>query len=312
MELTHNSNAYQSTSSFDELRVLLRRKPWLKRILALPLSIRRKIINREQDRFEKIYNEIFKNVIDADVVVAVEELGGEFRLDYRSDLLKRIMRTGRYEPGLVEIITRYADSQRDVIDVGANIGLFSVFFANYTANDRRVLAIEPTPNALRLLRGNLERNRCQDKVIIFEGVATDQKANCTIKVVPGMEEYTSTGSIAHPRACSLATQDIDVPGTTVDELVKEHALEPGFIKIDTEGSECNVLHGAHETLKIHRPVIFCEASNQLLQKQNLTSGQLVEQIESHGYSVYNADAPQRPIMHPFEGELIAIPTNNHH
>jgi len=310
MELTHNNTAFPQPSTKEELRVILRRNPWLKRILAWPLSVRRSIIERDKRSFEAAFERVFSNVVEADIVVAVEELGGEFVMDYRSDLLRRILRTGQYEPSLVEIITRYADPKRDVIDVGANVGLFTVLFANFTAADRRVLAVEPTPNALRLLRRNLARNRCVEKVVVYEGIAAASRCEQKIYVVPGMEEYTSTEEIEHERAKSRPAVEHSVTGKPIDELVAQNKLDPGFIKIDAEGSEFSVIKGARETMNGLKPVLFCEASNKLLTKQQTDTRSLIEYIEGFGYKVYNADTPQHPIRHPFEGEIIAIPTNN--
>ena len=60
-------------------------------------------------------------------------------------------------------------------------------------------------------------------------------------------------------------------GDTVDNLVREYNLNPGFIKIDAEGAECLVFSGALGTIKKYKPVIISELSESLLANFGETS-----------------------------------------
>ncbi len=150
--------------------------------------------------------------------------------------MKKILLSKDYEPEIVDLILRNIDPDKDAINVGANIGLYTNFLADKISNNSRVLAVEPTPNAFKLLTDNLLRNN-NSKVVLYNGIATNVSGKYKINVVPGNEEYSSIGEIAH---LSINDKDhiiIEVKGETIDNLVKKHNLNPGIIVIDVEGAE---------------------------------------------------------------------------
>ena len=220
---------------------------------------------------------------------------------------RRMLRSPAYEPELVNLIDRFVDRNRDVIDVGANIGLISTCFASRISQSSRVLAIEPVPGAIRLLRNNLRRNNCLHKVVIFEGMAGQSSGTGEIETIPGMEEYSSAVGIHHAKANNRTRRTLTVPVETLDNLAALHNLSCGFLKIDTEGFELDVLEGANAVLDMHRPVIFSEASDKLMGPGGRSVRQLVQFLMEHNYHVSDVVSPGERISHPFDGELIALP-----
>jgi FkbM family methyltransferase len=197
---------------------------------------------------------------------------------------------------VVEVIARHLDPARDAIDVGANVGLFTVLMARSLDESRRVLAIEPTKGALDYLRRNIERNHCTRKVAIFAGVAADQNGEFPISVIEGLEEYSSI--VATPHHGPRAPDRLLVPGETIDSLVQRFDLGPGFIKLDAEGAEYRILSGALHTLRTHRPIIVSELSEALLSASGATSRQVCGLLEAHGYLVKKFAV----------GQILATPT----
>jgi FkbM family methyltransferase len=240
---------------------------------------------------------LFKTVEAGSLIVGLPDYFGSFEIDCHSDVLRMIMVKGEYEPELVKAVKSRVDPNRDAIDVGANVGLFTVLLSRLLAESGRVLAIEPTPGALHYLYKNLERNHSNTKVVVFEGVATQISGEFTINVVPGMEEYSSIVELVHPDAKGKPTNQLKVPGSTIDELVERFALHPGLMKIDTEGTELKVLMGARQTLAVHRPVIVCESwPDELILAAGGSPGAVAQLLRSHGYDVLDHG-----------GEIIAVP-----
>jgi len=162
---------------------------------------------------------------------------------------------------------------------------------------RRVLAIEPTPAACRLLRANVTRNGCDDRVVIFEGVAARSPGNCLLNHIPGKEEYSSTGILVHPSIAGSESTQIRVAGDTVDNLTERFGIEPGFIKIDTEGSEEQVLAGARRTMKMYRPVIVCESwPERLVSASGGSPGAVKALLKEHKYSMMTSGCPSDTIV----------------
>ena len=97
------------------------------------------------------------NIVFGDICVGVEEFRGKFFVDARSALFRRIARDGYYEPKLTKLCNEYIQPDADVLDIGANVGFHSVFFAK-TVSTGRILAIEPTSQAHGRLVRNLDLN----------------------------------------------------------------------------------------------------------------------------------------------------------
>ncbi|MCE9545321.1 MAG: FkbM family methyltransferase [Planctomycetia bacterium] len=208
---------------------------------------------------------------------------------------------------MVALLERHVDRNRDVVDVGANAGLYSVLFSRLISESNTVLAVEPTPVALKHLRENLGRNNCCSKVVIFEGVVMDRVGTATLSVIPGQEEYSSLGNIVEPSADRASAKSIQVCGTTLDRLIDERKLNPGFIKIDTEGAEYLVLSGAIKTLRKIRPVILSELDDSYLATTGHTAAQVIGLLRDEGYRVVDARTGACDFVFPFHGNVLAVP-----
>jgi FkbM family methyltransferase len=237
----------------------------------------------------------------------VAEFQGEFQLGVRSDLFKRIISEGAYERDLARVCLSHLEKDQDVIDVGANIGFYTVLFAKNIGH-RRVLSVEPTDEALRRLRNNIERNGISDKVVIFEGIAWDQEGAAEIKVVPNREEYSSIGEMRHPAVEGQEYSIKTVRGATLDYLVEHHSLNPGFIKIDVEGAEHRVLKGARNVLKKYKPIILSELADPLLRKNGSSSKAVLAELERNGYRVVDPIEPTVPPGCKEYSDILCIPS----
>ncbi len=241
------------------------------------------------------YTQLFRMVESGSLVVRIPEIEGEFEIGATSHILQRVMVESRYEPELVNVIRRRIDPERDAIDVGANVGLLTVVMARLLSGSRKVLAVEPIPAILNRLRGNIARNGCANRVRVFEGVATRSTGDCLINYVPGKEEYSSLNRIVHPAVEHDERQQISVAGDTIDNLVAKFGLEPGLIKIDTEGAEEQVLAGAQATMRTHRPVIICESWPGFA-AAGASESRVKVLLAEHGYELMTSDCPPLTIV----------------
>lgn len=279
----------------------------LKFLLWPALMWRRKLQARKETQFEAYHKRLLQHVEEGNVVVSVPDFDGSFEIDIRSNIFKRILKRGHYESDLARIVRSRVDRRRDAIDVGANVGFFTILLAKTVQANRRILAAEPAPLALKYLHGNIQRNRVSKMVTVYEGVLVDRPGSLTLNVIPGKEEYSSVFAIAHPSVKGATSVAINTEGDTLDNIVRHLALEPGFIKIDAEGAEHMVLQGARETLGRWRPVVLCEVSDILLSQSSMCSQDIIRLLESYGYTIVIADCPSQVIRSPFVGEILAVP-----
>lgn len=118
-----------------------------------------------------------------------------------------------------------------VVDLGANIGLFSVYAAKFA---QRIIAVEPDPNHCEVL----DKNLSQIKGLKYEII---QKA---VAVVPGKKTFfrNPDNSTANTLLGGNTSEGFEVDVVTVDTIFKDiDAVD--FLKIDIEGSEFEVIGG---------------------------------------------------------------------
>lgn len=116
--------------NLQQIKVLMYKYPFIKPLLYPAIAMRR-IIRRNrnhQQHFEELYTNLC-NLLSGDPIVKVDTFQGIFCVDVRSDLFRRLLFGKSYENELIQYCMKYVDNTRDVIDVGANIGFFTVLFA---------------------------------------------------------------------------------------------------------------------------------------------------------------------------------------
>jgi FkbM family methyltransferase len=131
-----------------------------------------------------------------------------------------------------------------VLDIGANVGFFTLLASTLAGREGHVFALEPVPRNITYLRRHLDLNNASNTTVI-EAAAADTCGT-------GFISNTSDPSMG-----SLGSTGISVPLVTLDALLAEGTIAaPSVMKIDVEGAESRVLAGAKSLLQIARPQIF--------------------------------------------------------
>lgn len=126
------------------------------------------------------------------------------------------------------------------IDVGAYVGVFTLEGAEAVGETGSVVAVEPEPRNGDLLLKNIETNGIKNATLVTKAIG-DEKGRAKL--------YLSPHSASHSIAQRVGDNYIEVDVDTLDNLVSELGLKRvDFIKIDTEGSELEVLKGATNIL----------------------------------------------------------------
>ncbi len=240
------------------------------------------------------------------VAIHVNHFDAVVEIDIRSVIFERLFIRRSYEVDGLRVIQKYVQADLDVLDVGANIGLFTIYFARKISTSARVLAIEPTPAALSFLSRNIEINDVSRSVIVYNGVVTDKPGEYTIMSIDGREEFsTLSTNMEQLSGRGGFPMELVVHGQTIDNLVSVNGLKPGFIKIDIEGAEFLALQGAKNTLQNFHPVIYSELVDAYLQNFGTSSAQVVEYLRQFGYKVVDVETNLPPI-YPFIGNIVAV------
>jgi FkbM family methyltransferase len=160
-----------------------------------------------------------------------------------------------------------------VIDVGANIGFFTVPFAKWVGAEGRVISVEPEAANCSSLRRRVERLGLGQVVSIVEAAAVEAAGEVKLALNPD-----------HPADHRVAVEGIRVRATTIDMIMVENCWPlVSLIKIDVQGSEVRVLRGAAETLSRFRPALYVELDESNLRDAGTSSKELLDELSKRGY-----------------------------
>jgi FkbM family methyltransferase len=162
--------------------------------------------------------------------------------DHIGSLLRRGV---PYEHDLLEPLSWLLSDGDTVVDVGANIGNHTAYFA--IACNATVHAFEPNPLAVRYLRANVELNGLESRVHLHEEAVSDRSGRSAID-----PHETELGM-------SKVLPAVDGPIRTV-RLDDYNDQDVRLIKIDVEHEEEKVIRGAMELVRRTRPIIVAEAA----------------------------------------------------
>lgn len=122
-----------------------------------------------------------------------------------------------------------------VVDVGANIGIYSVVLAKWVGKQGHVFAFEPAPDNIKLLRKTIKLNQ-------FDNITITQKA---ISNKPGIASFYLVDGISSHSLMDYgkSIDKIDVEVETLDNFFQDYEKPIDFIKIDAEGYDFKVILG---------------------------------------------------------------------
>jgi FkbM family methyltransferase len=160
---------------------------------------------------------------------------------------------GTYEPGIAAIFNRYVKPGMCVVDIGANIGYFTMLMASLVEPSGLVVAVEPNPENIKLLEASRRVNGF-DHVLVIQGAAGRQTGLLALHV---SHSNGMTGELPGNFDAVFASRP--VPCFGLDALLPKDR-HFNLIKIDTEGAEFNVLIGLSGTIDRDHPVIVSEFS----------------------------------------------------
>jgi FkbM family methyltransferase len=167
---------------------------------------------------------------------------------------------------------------KDIIDVGGNNGNFAIDFAHMVGDNGKVHSFEPQRIIYYQLCGNVFMNGLDN--VYCHNLAIGSCVDSVYIETPNYFEkgYVNFGNVKVGNKGNLVMQ---VPLDTFENDFKDVV----FIKIDVQGYEFNVINGAINTINKHRPYLFVEFEDDLLQNCGTSEKELQEKIESLGYVV---------------------------
>lgn len=203
--------------------------------------------------------------------------GFDISLDLE-DYIQRSIFLGTFEPCETRLFASRLRRGMTVIDVGANVGYYSLLAASRVGHNGVVYAFEPSPYAVDRLATTVRRNGIDQIVVVNAGLSDlSGSVDLFLPATPGNHTPTMVphGS-GHPVRVSVSTLDLFCAEREVARI--------DLLKIDVEGLEPNVIRGADALLRERRiGGILCEFNTVWLAEQGTNSDELYSLIRGYGY-----------------------------
>jgi FkbM family methyltransferase len=177
------------------------------------------------------------------------------------------------EAGPVEGLRALVADGSTAIDVGANIGFFSLRFAQWVGPTGRVIAIEPEARNAASLRARVARAGMSGVVDCIQAAAADRPGTLSLALTPG-----------HPGDHHLAETGQPIQAVTLDGLTAQDPRRVALVKIDVQGAETLVIAGARRLLEEQRPAVFVEVHEPSLARLGSSARELIESLVELGFA----------------------------
>ena len=191
------------------------------------------------------------------------------------------------------------------VDIGANLGLYSVLASGIVGPSGAVFSFEPDPKAYERLLFNLKAND-RTNVQTFQLALSNADETRAMQIsTKGFDAYNS---FATPVCGEGTFQSRDVTCVSYDSFAGQHPVmqKAVMVKVDVEGWETMVVHGAKRHLSGDAaPVVMLEFNDQAAKSSGQPCCELYRWLQALGYSIYTFDARNRRLVpHPYQEHYV--------
>ena len=181
----------------------------------------------------------------------------------------------------------------NIIDIGANIGSFSLKVARYFKNNKsnfKVYSFEPYKKIFNILNKNLLLNKEIKENIKLENIAISNKDNQKYLISIVKNNLGANNLKKIKKMNSDVANSISLDSYVFNSKIKNIS----FIKIDVEGMEIDVLEGAKKVLKKFSPSMFIEINEKVYNKEGRSILPYIRKFKQEGRKFYIEEKKYKP------------------
>lgn len=215
-----------------------------------------------------------------------EVQGHKMFLDSKDSLYLSIH--GIHEPFVTEFVKKEVKKGNVVLDIGANIGYYTLIFAKMVGEDGKVFAFEPDPTNFSLLKKNVEINDYKNVVLVQKAVSN--------KTGKGKLYISEDNLGAHTIYNSNDNRQwIEIEVIRLDDYFKNYNGKIDFIKIDIEGAEYEAIQGMRNLLKRNNVTIVTEFNTFALKRSIIQPEEYLKLLIELGFKLYELNEQEKKI-----------------
>ncbi len=186
---------------------------------------------------------------------------------------------GIFEPQEIELVKKQVSLGDTVLDIGANIGYYTLIFAKLVGEHGKVFAFEPDPTNFALLKKNVEMNGYSNVILVPKAVSNENKKAKLFLCEQNQGMHRVYDSV-------FCNDSIDIESLILDDYFQDEKIS--FIKIDIEGAEYNAIQGMRNLLHRNRELkIITEFSPAASLENGIDSTDYVKILVDLGFNIYS-------------------------
>ncbi len=190
---------------------------------------------------------------------------------------------GIFEPQEIEIVKQEVKLGDTVLDIGANIGYYTLIFAKLVGEHGKVFAFEPDPNKFALLKKNVEMNGYTNVVLVPKAVSNENKIAKLYLCKQNQAMHRVYNSV-------FCNDSINIELLKLDDYFQQYSDNISFIKIDIEGNEYAAIEGMLNLLHKNRKVkLLTEFSPAVSLENKIDSKDYIKILVDLGFNIYSVD-----------------------
>ena len=240
-----------------------------------------------QKRVIKAYRRRLSNFVISRYTSEFVEIDGRKMYLDPTDSLKLSFR--RYDDFTENFVKSRIKKNDTIIDLGANIGYWTLFFAQNVGDNGKIFAFEPEPSLFELLKKNVNVNN-------FLNVITIQKAvsNKTQKTKLFLSHNPNDHRIYDP---SDERKSIEIECIRLDDYFKNFNGEINFIKSNIQGADFAAILGMPEIIKKSKNLeIIAEYSSALLEGFGFSPRDFLMTLQKTGFKLFDLNSQEKKII----------------
>jgi FkbM family methyltransferase len=210
---------------------------------------------------------------------------------------------GNWEPLETELFLWIVKKNMVVLDIGANVGYYTLLAARAVGASGKVYAFEPAPNNYALLCQNIRDNGYTNVVTIPKAVA-DRSGKVRLYLDPkNLGSHNLSGG-----ATTFAS--VEVEAAALDEYFHGYEDPIDVIKVDAEGAEALILQGMRDLLRRNAKLaLFTEFHPRAMESLGSSPEAYIAQLTQLGFNMFMLDEKDQILrsLHPMDvGRLVCV------
>ena len=234
--------------------------------------------------FEKELIKIYHLFQEKNKIIDINIEGINYHLDL-SEVIDNKVFYGNWEPETTAMFKRLLKQDMTFLDIGANMGYYTLLSGKIVGNKGRVIAFEPTSNGFERLETNVSLNKFKSVEIEKLGLSNKNK-----KIKANLRSSWKISGLVEPEKETIDMMKLD------NYLAIRKIGRVDFIKIDVDGYEYEVLKGAKKTLETYKPILYLEMGHYENKIPQYTLKEVIDFVKELEYSFHYEDG------RPFKSE----------